>query len=224
MLVAIALGLFLVAAATSLFLAQMAEQRRMLLETRLTQDLRAAMDLAVRDLRRSGYWGSADDALWRADTPGALAANPYTGLYPGAGSRASATGYAYSLDAEDQQVTSSERLGLRLNPTSQTLDLRRTGAAIDPGNGDTWEALTDPAQLRITRFVVSSSEQSVSLLDRCRFSTCPEGATSCPPRLHLRVLTLDIEAQSSVDASMRRSLQSRVRLRNDRVSGSCPQG
>lgn len=224
MLVAIALGLFLVAAAAALLVAELAEQRRMLLETRLTQDLRAAADLAVHDLRRAGYWGDATSAVWQPGAATALPANPYSLVYPSAGNRDSAVGYAYSIDTEDQLVTSNERFGLRLNAANHTLDVRRSGAAIAPGTGDRWEALTDPAQVRITRLQISSSEQAVSLLARCRITTCPSTATNCPPIIALRVLTLELDGQSSIDATMRRSLQTRVRLRNDRLSGACPEG
>jgi type IV pilus assembly protein PilW len=224
MLVAIALGLLLVAAAAALLVAELAEQRRMLLETRLTQDLRAAADLAVHDLRRAGYWGDAATAVWQPGTDAALSINPYRVVYPSAGNRDSAVGYAYSIDTEDQLVTSNERFGLRLNAANHTLDVRRSGAAIAPGTGDRWEALTDPAQVRITRLQISSSEQTVSLLARCRIATCPSMATNCPPIIALRVLTLELDGQSSIDATMRRSLQTRVRLRNDRLSGACPEG
>jgi type IV pilus assembly protein PilW len=222
LLVAIGLGLFLVSAAATLFLAQMAEQRRMLLATRLTQDLRAAADLAVQDLRRAGYRGDAEGGVWQADsepTP-----NPYTVIYPNAGGSDSAVGYSYSRDAEDHLVTSNERFGLRLNSSSRTLDLRLSGAAIAPGSGDNWQALTDPKQIVVTRVLVRHDDQSMSLLTRCQATSCPTGSTDCPPLLHRHLLTLEIDARSAIDPSIRRNLQSRVRVRNDHVSGRCPPG
>ena len=54
LLVGLALGLFVVSGGLMLLAGFTDENRRLLLETRLTQDLRAASDLVTRDLRRAG--------------------------------------------------------------------------------------------------------------------------------------------------------------------------
>ena len=59
LLIGILIGLFIVGGAFSLFLSNLDSSRRLLLEARLNQDLRAAADLVTRDLRRAGYWTSA---------------------------------------------------------------------------------------------------------------------------------------------------------------------
>ena len=55
MMVGIAIGLFIVAGAVALVATQLGENRRMLLETQVQQDLRAAADIITRELRRGGY-------------------------------------------------------------------------------------------------------------------------------------------------------------------------
>lgn len=215
LMVSLALGLFLVASGAALLLGQMTEQRRQLIELQLTQDLRHATDLIVHDLRRAGYQGDAAAAL--------RATNPYTPIHPAPGDSTTAAGYSYHLDSPAGTVGSNERPGIRLHPTNRTLDLRTSGAATAPGSGDTWQALTDPARTRITALQIRHDDQTTSLLPGCRITTCPtDSSGTCPPQLHVRVLTLHIEAASALDASVRRSLDTRVRLRNDHISGSCP--
>ena len=59
MMVGVAIALVVVAGGLALLANFTGENRRLLLETRLNQDLRAAMDVVVRDLRRAGYWQGA---------------------------------------------------------------------------------------------------------------------------------------------------------------------
>lgn len=54
LLVGISVGLFVLAGATLLLSTQLGDNRRLLLETQLQQDLRATMDIITRELRRAG--------------------------------------------------------------------------------------------------------------------------------------------------------------------------
>ena len=64
LLVGLAIGLFIVATGLTLLTGNLRENRSLLLEARLMQDLRTAADLVSRDLRRAGYWGAAVDGVW----------------------------------------------------------------------------------------------------------------------------------------------------------------
>jgi type IV pilus assembly protein PilW len=221
-MVAIALGLFLVASVAALVVGQLAEQRRLLLESRLNQDLRATADLIVRDLRRAGHWGSAERGVWSG---GAVVpqSNPYAGLHPGAGISAASLGYSYSRDiSEDQASSSNEKFGFRVNANTQAFELRMGGNNLVPGNGDQWQPLTDPSLLRITRWQVRHESQAVSLIGHCAGQVCPTGSSTCPPTWWLRQVHIELEASDARDSSVRRSLVTQVRLRNDEVSGACP--
>lgn len=221
-MVAIALGLFLVASVAALVVGQLAEQRRLLLESRLNQDLRATADLIVRDLRRAGHWGSAERGVWTGG-PAAPAANPYAGLHPGADTAAASLGYSYSRDTtEDQASSNAEKFGFRINANTQAFELRLAGNDIAPGVGDQWQALTDPGLLRITRWQVRHESRSVSLLGHCANPVCPTGSSTCPPTARLRQVHIVLDAVDTRDSSVQRSLVTRVRLRNDEVSGACP--
>ena len=95
LMVGIAVGLLIVAAATCVLVSQLHDHRRLMLETQLQQDLRTASDIIVRELRRSGYWGSAHRAAWFHGTPG-VAPNPYAGVGLAGGELA----FSYSRDAQ----------------------------------------------------------------------------------------------------------------------------
>ncbi|MEY2690485.1 MAG: hypothetical protein RL375_4685, partial [Pseudomonadota bacterium] len=222
MLVTIALGLFLVSVTAGMLIAQLAEHRRLLLDTRMTQELRAVLDLVARDVKRAGYWGSAADVVW-AGGPAPSASNPYQGMYPAAGASDSRIGWAYSRDSsEDQVVAGSERFGLRLNTGNRSADWRTSGSAVTPADTDTWQALTDPGLVRITRVTVTSREDSVALTDRCASTTCATSAPDCPPRLVVRRVDIEVEGVATSDPGLRRRLAAQVNLRNPAVVGRCP--
>lgn len=84
LMVGIAVGLMVVAGASFVAVNQIGDNRRLTLETQVQQDLRAAADLIVRDLRRTGYWGNSQQGLWQGSNP-AAASNPYADASAAAG-------------------------------------------------------------------------------------------------------------------------------------------
>ena len=80
LMVGLAAGMAVLAGAIALAGAQLASQREILREARLQQDLRAAADIVVRDLRRAGAWTKAELALPRPPAP--AQANPFAALTP----------------------------------------------------------------------------------------------------------------------------------------------
>ncbi|MDP1789633.1 MAG: hypothetical protein Q8L12_03580 [Methylibium sp.] len=56
LLVGFTVALFVVIGSIVLLVDQLRDSRRLLLEARVHQDLRAAADLISRDLRRAGFW------------------------------------------------------------------------------------------------------------------------------------------------------------------------
>src|ERR1700712_1447509 len=70
MMVGIAVGLIVVAGASLMMTSQVTQNSRLLQETQIQQDLRAAADLMLRDLRRAGYSSTASNGVWQ---PGAAA-------------------------------------------------------------------------------------------------------------------------------------------------------
>lgn len=207
LMVAMALGLIVVAAALRLHVTQIDSTRGLLLEARLHQDLRAAGELVSRDLRRAGHWPHALAALQDPSRP-----NPYAATSPTAGTPARELRYAYSRDAaENDRVDTNERFGLRLN-----------AGALQALEGGTWQQLTDPGTLTITRFEIQPSQAEVPIGERCD-PPCPSGDPRCP-RLLMRQFDIRIGGRATGDATVRRDIRETVRVRNDDWAvAACPE-
>ncbi len=207
LMVGIALALLIAAAATLLLGSSVSENRRLLLEAQLTQDLRSAADLIVRQTRRSGHWGSASTlGLWSA-TASALP-NPYAALAPDAGI-SDTIALRYSQDTnENNTVDASEQVGFRLH-----------NGALEAQLGErNWQALTDPSTLVVTGFRVQPRVQSVMLESAC---ACAAGTACAAPLAQVRSVDIEISGRAASDASVLRTVRSTVRIRNDNVSDGC---
>jgi prepilin peptidase dependent protein B len=210
LLVGLAVGLFIAAAGVTLMAGNLRENRALMLESRLMQDLRTAADIITRDLRRAGYWAGAVASV--QITPGvAPLMNPYLAIAPSTAA-SDAVSFAFSRDtSENHALDSNEQFGFRL---------RRGVIEMQLGSGN-WQALTDANTATVSTFTVTPTVEEISLAGQCT-RPCPVGAGDCPPRQQVRSLELEITARSSADASVQRSLRSQVRLRNDAIVGACP--
>ena len=209
LLVGTAIALFIAATGATLLAGNLRENRSLLLEARLMQDLRSAADVIARDLRRAGYWDTATSGVWAAGAASA-ATNPYMALAPG-GAASDAVSFRYSRDAsENNVVDSNEQFGFRLRNGVIEMQL---GAA-------NWQALTDAGTLRVTEFSVTPTVQDIDLQNYCA-SACPAGSATCPPHQQVRSLAVAIAGRLVGDASVTRNVRSNVRLRNDPVIGAC---
>jgi len=209
MMIGIAIGLLIAAAAGSFLAGNLRHNRSLLLESRLMQDLRTAADIITRDLRRAGYWASAFEGVSIGGIA-AVAANPYAAIAPSAAASDSAS-FSYSRDAtENDHVDSQEQFGFRLKNGALEMQLGATN----------WQALTDAGTLVVTAFKVTPTVQTIDLGAACP-SACPAGSTACPPRLSVRSYAIEISGRSVWDAAVVRTVRSSVRLRADPVSGAC---
>jgi len=212
LMVGVAIGLFVVAGATLAVSNQLGDNRRLMLETQIQQDLRTAADVIARDLRRSGYWASAQYGVWHAGAV-AVTSNPYTALTPASGAASGVT-FGYSRNTLENNVLDATRdvtdeAGFRLVDNAIQM---RTG-------GGPYQALTDSTTLRVTEFRVTLNSQAVPLA--C-FNPCPVGAVACPPTQTVREIEVFIDGTAVHDPSVRRNARSNVRLRNDVINGACP--
>jgi len=179
-------------------------------EARLMQDLRGAAELVARDLRRAGYWSAAASGVRVEDET--VVANPYAAIAP--------------VDAPDAAVTLSFATAASAAATataddSERFGFRLRGGAIEMQLGArNWQALSDPGTLVVTAFQVEPQPDDVSLAAFCA-EACPTDSTACPPRQRVRSFAISIAGRSALDGGIVRSLQTRVRGRNDVVIGSC---
>lgn len=198
MMVGVAVGLFIVAGAATLVSMQLGENRRLLLETQVQQDLRAAADIITRELRRAGYLNQPHVLLWDAQKP-------------------------------TEQPGTNIRAGLRLNqgldvvsykyvrPNSATDDFgyQFVGNAIRQRISNTTQDLTDSSTLRINSFTVAL--QALPERQIACPNLCPGDTQDCWPTMKMVDATITIDGEAVSDPTVRRTIVSRVRLRNDAV-------
>lgn len=230
LMVGVTISLFILAGATMLMTSQMGDNRRLLLEAQVQQDMRAALDLIVRDLRRAGYWAKAYCGVLHPDGAAMPAAcstgivNPYRATTP-ASAPAGTTSLVYDrstdedgqlLGTDDNAVGTAERVGFRYNATGRAIEMQ-----ISNGN---WQALTDPAVLEVTDFAITYDAPELPLPSATATASGVQalGPNGCPLVMRSRRVTITLVARAVHDPSVQRSLRDAVRLRNDLVAEACP--
>lgn len=233
LMVGVAVGLFVAGGAAKLFVDNLSNNRRMLVETRINQDLRAATDLIARDLRRAGYWRNA-----HLQTPDPLTL-PVANLYsPVTFVSSTEATYSYAKDANNT-VESAERFGIKRSVDATT---GRGVLELQVANGS-WQQITDPLTVDIpsTGLVIApvTPNRFADLWDACPCLgelTCvdnqfknPNPATGVKgiyfdnrPRLEIRQFTITVRGQSISPPTVAREITETVRVRNDAVAGTCP--
>lgn len=220
LMIGAAVSLMIVAAGSVLTVSNLREQRTLLHEAQLMQNLRTAADVVARDLRRAGYW---DRAVGVAGTSvGEVVVNPYASIdFTDAAPDQVQFGYArQAIDSVPPATAvaiavTDPRLGFRL----------RNGAIdIDLGRGN-WQALTDRGRLIVTTFRLTPRVTEIDLGSHCARS-CETGDSngdrSCPPRQQLRSLAIEMTGRLPESAVVSRTLRTEIRVRNDAVVGTCP--
>jgi prepilin peptidase dependent protein B len=221
MLVGVAVGMFLIAGAATLFVANLSSSRKMLVEARLNQDLRAAADLISRDIRRAGYWSNAIAGTQAASgAAGPIASNPFSAA-SAAGSQLT---YLFDRDSDDV-VHGNDQFAFRLQPVNGvgTLQMSLSAASAVAAS---WQTLTDPMAVNVTAFTITPTITTIPAGNACA-KPCPAPASAVyvcvnPPTVTVRQFDISITGSPPTDPALVRTLQTRTRLRNDQTSGVCP--
>ena len=210
LMVGVAVGMLVVAGALSLSARNLANSHRLLAETRFNQDLRAAVDLITRDLRRAAYWGDAISGTQAIGATATTAQNPYATI---TASSSNGFSYRFSRDAtENNALDGNEQFGFRV----------QNGALQMQRDADGWRDVTDTGILVIAAegLVITPAVTVLPLGHLCP-RTCAAGTPNCPTAT-VRSYAVTLTAMSAVDPTVSRSLQTTVRLRNDQLAGRCP--
>lgn len=202
MMVGLAVGMFIVAGASMLTASQLAENRRLLLETQVQQDLRAALDIITRELRRAGYDTYPEAMVW---SPGPAASQPSpnakAGLLP------LSVGDVVTYRYDRPSAAGVTNLGYQLGSGGIQ---QRIGTAIGAV-----QDLTDRTTLNVTAFTVIP--QNVGSVQLACPQLCADGTQDCWPTLALTDAIVSITGNPVSDATIVRTVTSRVRLRSDGV-------
>lgn len=206
LMVGIAIGLFVLAAATLIVTTQLNDNRLLLLETQLQQDLRASADIITRELRRAGSAGGttyAQEGIWQAGST--VTENPYTDISP--------------TDPDDAGST-VDFVYRRRSGDEGPYGFKVESGVLKTRIGGGYQELTDAQVMNVTDFTVTPLAPVEYQIPCPR--NCPDGSTDCWPKLLMRAYTVSITAQARADASIQRTIRSQVRLRNDTVQFNDP--
>ncbi|MBC7728699.1 MAG: hypothetical protein H7242_13990 [Microbacteriaceae bacterium] len=208
LMVGLVVSLIVVGGAISMMARMQATTWRLLYETRLNQDLRAAADVVARDLRRGGFWGNAILGTLAVGVSSSVVQNPYA-----APSNSSSDGvsYRFSRDAtENNTLDDAERFGFR----------RQDGVLQMQTSNGVWQDLTDNKNLLLTALTITPTLTTLPLGSICS-KPCAAGTPNCPVST-VRSLAVTLTGQSVRDSTMVRSINLTVRMRNDESAGQCP--
>lgn len=218
LMIGITIGLFILAGASLVMTNQISDNRRLLLDTQVQQDLRAVSSLIVRDVRRANYYGWAHRKIWTSNLTLATT-NPYANLTPASSDGSSSLQYDRSLDdrtgaanRDDDTVSGAERVKFELNSTNHTVDMT---LGTSPA-----QAITDQNVLRVTDLTFTVTVRDIAV--PCGIDCPTRGNGGCPLVQRLRQVNFVIVGEAVNDPRVRRSLRESVRLQNDIVlESSC---
>lgn len=211
-MVGIAVGLFVVAGAIAMLVSNLNNSRRLLVEARVNQDLRAAADVVAREVRRAGFWENAIAGTVTTATSQATTPNPNAAVDADAGT--STITYSIARDtasgraATDNNLDADEQFGFRLN--SGVLEMQVSE--------DSWQPLTDPNIVTVNNFALTPTETVLDIRSAC---AKPCTGTTCPT-VTVRSYAITLRGTATHDNNVSRTLVERVRVRNDAMAGTCP--
>jgi prepilin-type N-terminal cleavage/methylation domain-containing protein len=200
LMVGVVIGLFIVAAATVMAATQLTENRKLLLDTQVQQDMRATMDIITRELRRSGHHTNVLNMVWDANAP---AAEPVQNTligpvllssshvrYEYKRARATAIADSFEFFLEDGVIKS------------------QAGALAS-------EPLTDSNTLVVDEFEVKR-EPDAPYEERLSCPTlCAGNTENCWPSFTTYDLVVTLKAHAKSDPNVKREMVTRIRPRND---------
>jgi prepilin-type N-terminal cleavage/methylation domain-containing protein len=207
LLVGIAIGLLVVAGASMLTATQLGENRRMLAETQLQQDLRATTEIITRELRRSGSPANQIGYVSTESVAG-VDAGLIDDMTPNASPDSTVT-FRYSRGVAGE---------LRFTLSGNKIRTRIMGSG-----GSGLQDLTDSNTMEVTNFTVTprhaiEPSQTGAAPQRMPCpKICSDDTTDCWPTVRVREFTINITGRSKTDPSVERTLQSIVRVRNDQI-------
>lgn len=208
LMVSLSIGILLMLGLTTFMSGTAASNSSAIKTIQFNQEIRAAMTMMVRDIRRSGYWGSPSYAT------GALSGVGYGTSYsnPFASVNTATNGcILYRYDKNNNgTLDAGEYFGFQLNGTGIEMLSGGTSSNACGGSGG-WTTLTNTKNLKITNLVFAETDSAPVYTVK--------GATS-GPNIKVRYVTITLTAQCATDSKIQQTLQETIRLGNDLFSPS----
>ena len=248
LMIGMLLGIIITTGAINVFINSVKGQSDNLNLTRLNQDLRAMMDIMVRDIRRAGFLTS--DPVNNFD---ALKSNIFFGATTDIAVYDSGQCIVYSYNRDNDSppvitveagsVGSNERLGFKLSGTA--LQMRRTGTTNADCSNTSWESISDDhIEITTLQFTLTTSPLNVTSMltdtdgdgtmdgdgngntlcdvgEAC--NTCVNnGSAGDPACLYVRDVSINLVGRLASDVSVTQSISAQVRIRNDKFLDAIP--
>lgn len=211
LMIGITVGLIVLSGSLALFSGHLRSNTTLLTTTRLNNELRGALDLIARDVRRASYWGDAQHGVWYPGTTAVLI-NPFSAIDTGTAGEIT---YRYDLDG-DGLLGDAETFRIRRNAGDGTVELLQLNAG---GGVTSTTTLSDPDLTNITALTFAMNDRTAT------FTCLKAGAgpvAPTPPVIHVREVTVTLTGALRSDAAVTRTVTEAVRIRNDWSEGSCP--
>lgn len=195
LMISMVIGLIILAAVIGMFISMVKADNDYLKSIRLNQELRAAMSLISRDIRRSGANRNAavNSATPPPTNPFASDSGTATRISIGTPGPTTGTSISFSYDEASDAVT--ELYGYRLNSTAGTERIESCKGSTAAGCG-TWQPVTDNSLVNITALSFT-------------------GATVTEGGINIRQITVSVSGRLRKDSAVARTLTETVKVRND---------
>jgi type IV pilus assembly protein PilW len=204
MLISMALSLLAVSVMVILMASTLGSGTATIQMSRLSQELRASMQLMSRDLRRANFHSSFYNCYANVDCRSDLGIATYVDTIH---INEAGNCFWYWLDRDGDGDLSNDAVGgFRYSEISGVgvIQMRTTGnSAANCDDNDGWELITDPNTVEITSFVVSDSDSYTETLSA-------SGDVQVVEKIRL-----NINGQMATNPSVHREIQDLVLIRND---------
>lgn len=226
-MIAMLLGLIVLGATLSIYIAAIRGSADVIKSTRLNYDLDSALSLMVNDIRRSGYWGNA---IAGSDP----STNPFMQGNANLRILDSGTCIVYSYDADGNgAVDSNEYYGFKLSGTNIDMRLSGTAAKADCTSdaNNRWETITieeGGRQIEVTNLQFSLDgpvpSKCLNVTTGNDFNSTCLTASGTAGNLNnndwvveSRQINIVLQGRVANDITVTKSLTQSVKLRNDRI-------
>lgn len=206
LMVALAAGMIVIGSVLAFTMSMLRSYNENIRSTRLTQDLRAAMNFAMREVRRSGYDSTSVTRVMTDNNP----APSFAGLTVSAGGDC----VAYQYDRDD----TLENRALRLNATTGALEAKVSTAAVSCADTSGWAQVSDPGVIELTRFQVTQRTSPFCVVLQSKPDPANPAVTIYDKAEgSVRNLSLCMKARLRADSTLSRNIADSSRSRAEQV-------
>ena len=212
MMIAVTVGLVVLAGVAQIFASTVNSSGDSLKMARVNQDLRAAMDVMIRDIQRAGY-----SALTTNSTTGAVTTrtNPFTSSTTNLQVTGSCITYTYDRNANGT-LDNDENMAFYLS-NGAILMRNSVTSASNSCSPTSAEGITDSNRVTITALTFTVTPHCINVTNSpptdCAATAAANGNILVKPRQ----VTISITGTPVGDASTLRTITDTVKLRNDLV-------